>query len=90
MPDGFEAFLRDWGDLGTYNAERARGIVHTPEMDAQMAEKQKRYDALEDERRRAEGWERIVGPEGEFKGWTRTWKITKRPTWRERLMWWRR
>jgi hypothetical protein len=29
-----------WGDLATYNSEVSRGIVHTAEYDARMAEKQ--------------------------------------------------
>lgn len=31
--------------LATYNAERARGIVHTPEWTAAMAREQERFDA---------------------------------------------
>lgn len=31
--------------LATYNAERARGIVHTPEWDERMAKAQARFDA---------------------------------------------
>jgi hypothetical protein len=31
--------------LATYNAERARGIVHTAEYDARMAELQREFDA---------------------------------------------
>jgi len=34
-----------WGPVATYNAEVARGIVHTPEYDAKMAEWQKLFDA---------------------------------------------
>jgi len=30
--------------LGTYNAERARGIVHTEAWAAEMAELQRRFD----------------------------------------------
>ena len=29
--------------LGDYNGERSRGITHTPEWEAQMAELQRRY-----------------------------------------------
>lgn len=48
-------FQERWGDLATYNSEVARGIVHTPEYDAKMREKQKQYNeqwlaALEDGR----------------------------------------
>lgn len=32
-----------WSDLARYNAEVARGIVHTPEWDAFMAKKQDGY-----------------------------------------------
>lgn len=32
-----------WGDLATYNTEKSRGIVHTPEHQARMAEKQAAY-----------------------------------------------
>jgi hypothetical protein len=38
MPAKFNA-------LATYNGERARGIVHTPEWDATMAEVQREWDA---------------------------------------------
>lgn len=34
-----------WKPLADYNAEVARGIVHTPEYDAKMAEWQKLFDA---------------------------------------------
>ena len=37
-------FESRWGDLATYNAEVARGIVHTPEWQLKMAEKQQRYN----------------------------------------------
>jgi len=33
--------------LATYNAERARGLVHTPEWDAKMAALQAGYDCQE-------------------------------------------
>lgn len=36
--------------LGTYNAERGRGIMHTPEWQAKMAALQARFDAAEHER----------------------------------------
>ena len=32
-------------ELAIYNAEVARGIVHTPEWDAKMAELQREFDA---------------------------------------------
>ena len=35
-----------WGDLATYNSEKSRGIVHTPEWVEQMRVKQERYDAI--------------------------------------------
>lgn len=41
--------------LGTYNAERARGIVHTPAWQAQMAELQARFDERQWQTR-AERW----------------------------------
>ena len=37
MPQKFEA-------LAVYNAEVARGIVHTPEWDARMADLQREFD----------------------------------------------
>jgi hypothetical protein len=37
MPSAFKV-------LATYNAEVSRGIPHTPEYDAQMAELQKQFD----------------------------------------------
>ena len=33
-----------WNTLGTYNSEIARGIVHTPEWDAEMAEEQRLFN----------------------------------------------
>jgi hypothetical protein len=41
--------------LGTYNAERARGIVHTPAWAAQMAVLQERFDEAQWQTR-AERW----------------------------------
>ena len=40
--DPFERY--EFGDLATYNSEVARGIVHTPEWDARMAEDQARFN----------------------------------------------
>ena len=37
-------FDRVWGDLAVYNSEVARGIVHTPEWDTKMAQKQSAYN----------------------------------------------
>lgn len=34
-----------WNRLATYNAERARGIVHTEEYQREMAEEQRLFDA---------------------------------------------
>lgn len=34
-----------WHYLGTYNSELSRGIVHTPEYDALMADQQAAFDA---------------------------------------------
>lgn len=34
-----------WVPLGTYNSERQRGLVHTPEWVAFMAEEQRLFDA---------------------------------------------
>ena len=57
MPHAFEPQDRygglsevDLNRLGTYNAERARGIMHTPEWQAKMADMQARFDAGERER----------------------------------------
>jgi hypothetical protein len=36
-------FESNWGALATYNTEVARGLVHTPEWKAKMAEKQREY-----------------------------------------------
>jgi hypothetical protein len=33
----------EFADLATYNSEVARGIVHTAEWDAKMAEQQRRF-----------------------------------------------
>lgn len=33
-----------WADLARYNSEKARGIVHTPEWEALMAQEQARFD----------------------------------------------
>ena len=34
-----------WGDLAQFNTEVRRGVTHTPEYCATMAEKQARYNA---------------------------------------------
>ncbi len=36
---------RDFHALASYNAEVSRGIVHTPEWDARMADLQRAYDS---------------------------------------------
>ena len=41
----FLSAIRETQILGQYNAERARGIVHTPEWDEKMAELQAAFDA---------------------------------------------
>lgn len=48
----------DFNTLGKYNAERARGIVHTPEWQEKMAELQSQFDATE--RERQQQWMRQV------------------------------
>lgn len=35
-----------WSALATYNGERARGIVHTPEWESRMAEEQRAFDVV--------------------------------------------
>ena len=42
----FLGAIRETQTLGQYNAERARGIVHTPEWDENMAELQAAFDAV--------------------------------------------
>lgn len=49
-----------WQQLATYNAERARGIMHTQEWQDRMAEEQRRYDAWIADGRPWLGWERTV------------------------------
>jgi hypothetical protein len=44
-----------WEDLATYNSEKARGIVHTPERDAAMAAEQERFNAEQAEAVKARG-----------------------------------
>ena len=39
-------FARRWGDLSTYNTEKAHGIVHTPEWVARMEAKQALYNEI--------------------------------------------
>lgn len=34
----------EYSDLALYNSEKARGIVHTTEWDARMAERQERFN----------------------------------------------
>jgi len=36
-------FNLKWGDLATYNSEKSRGIVHTPEWVEKMRLKQEEY-----------------------------------------------
>ena len=42
----------DFNMLATYNAERARGITHTPGWDEQMAQLQRRFDDGERQRQK--------------------------------------
>lgn len=44
-----------WKVLATYNAEVARGIMHTPEWKNKMHQEQLAFDAEQNSRRRAEG-----------------------------------
>lgn len=69
----------DWTLLATYNAERHRGLVHTPEMDAAMAIEQARFDAEREAQLVAEGWTPMVGG-----GWIR---VDPSPP---RRRWWKR
>lgn len=39
-------FEARWGELSQYNAECARGLMHTPEWDARMKLKQAQYDKM--------------------------------------------
>lgn len=48
-----------WDALATYNAEVARGLVHTPEWKAKMAEEQKLFDKEQHQRYLDEGWTRV-------------------------------
>ena len=41
----FLGAIRETQILGVYNAERARGIVHTPEWDEKMVKLQAEFDA---------------------------------------------
>lgn len=43
--------IHRWKPLADYNSERHRGIVHTPEWDAFMAEEQAAFDAETTEQR---------------------------------------
>lgn len=45
-----------WHALATYNAERARGVVHRPEYDERMRREQEAFDAEEHQRLLDEGW----------------------------------
>ena len=47
----------DIDELARFNAERARGIMHTPELVARMRVLQGQFDAWQDARMRAAGWE---------------------------------
>lgn len=52
---------RDLDELARYNSEKARGLVHTPEWDARMAEEQARFNTSWRERAAREGIE-IIEP----------------------------
>ena len=43
QPDA--SYVHRWDALALYNAECARGIVHTPEWDERMAKRQAAFDA---------------------------------------------
>jgi len=42
-PQYYGLSFYEFSELGTYNAEKARGIAHTPEWSAEMAALQARY-----------------------------------------------
>lgn len=44
----------EFSALARYNSEAARGIVHTPEWKAKMAEEQRRFD-------NTRGWSHLTG-----------------------------
>lgn len=48
-----------WHALATYNAERDRGLLHTPQWHAAMAIEQEAFNAEQDEARRARGGHEI-------------------------------
>jgi hypothetical protein len=54
--------------LATYNAERARGIVHTPEYAEKMTRAQTEFDNVRRDELLAEGWEPSGG---KCEVWTR-------------------
>ena len=70
--------------LARYNAERARGIAHTPEWDALMASEQERFNRQQRERLIAEGG-RPLDPENPDGAWMVPGPMPSR--W-ERLRWW--
>lgn len=49
-------FNQLWGDLAVYNAEVARGIIHTAVWDSKMEQKQAAYNAWISEPRPRRWW----------------------------------
>lgn len=57
--DAFERVWNEhrWDALGRYNAERSRGLVHTPEWAAVMAKEQEEFDR--EELQLAASWQNV-------------------------------
>jgi len=48
--------IHRWDRLANYNSERYRGLVHTPEFQAEMKEEQALFDAEMEAEAKEKGW----------------------------------
>lgn len=46
LRENLRAFQLHWGELADYNAEVSRGVVHTPEYQARMAQRQAAWNRV--------------------------------------------
>lgn len=76
--------MYEWDDLAHYNSEVSRGLVHTAEMDARMAQRQAAFDAAQLAQYEREGWTPMRFDNGEIVAWVspskprRAWRFWRR------------
>lgn len=65
-----------WDALATYNAERARGLLHSPQWHARMADEQAAFNAERERELVTEGWKEIAP--GVWSGPASSWGLRRR------------